>query len=153
MADWVKKHGYIAILLDESKNGPWDPSVGNFLAAHQDAVKRFRIGPGRKVCTGFSGGARASSIFVSIGDNFGGVILQGAGTGILDNGLRGLAGVQIPAVVVTMGKKDSNRGEIKQLQATQGDRLEVFEFEGGHQWAPKDVIEKALDYVDAKLPK
>ena len=153
MADWVKKHGYIAILLDESKNGPWDPSVGNFLAAHQDAVKRFRIGPGRKVCTGFSGGARASSIFVSIGDNFGGVILQGAGTGILDNGLRGLSGVQIPAVVVTMGKKDSNRGEIKQLQATQGDRLQVFEFEGGHQWAPKDVIEKALDHVDAKLPK
>ena len=116
-------------------------------------MKRFRIGPGRKVCTGFSGGARASSIFVSIGDNFGGVILQGAGTGILDNGLRGLAGVQIPAVVVTMGKKDSNRGEIKQLQATQGDRLQVFEFEGGHQWAPKDVIEKALDHVDAKLPK
>ena len=75
---------------------------------------------------------------MSIGDNFGGVILQGAGTGILDNGLRGLSGVQIPAVVVTMGKKDSNRGEIKQLQATQGDRLQVFEFEGGHQWAPKE---------------
>ena len=153
MADWVKKHGYIAILLDESKNGPWDPSVGNFLAANQDVMKRFRIADGRKVCTGFSGGARASSIFVSIGDNFGGVILQGAGTGILDNGLRGLSGVQIPAVVVTMGKKDSNRGEIKQLQATQGDRLQVFEFEGGHQWAPKDTIEKALDYVDGKLPK
>ena len=153
MADWVKKHGYIAILLDESKNGPWDPSVGNFLAAHQDAVKRFRIGPGRKVCTGFSGGARASSIFVSIGDNFGGVILQGAGTGILDDGLRGLRGVQIPAVVVTMGKKDSNRGEIKALREMLSDRLEVLEFEGGHQWAPKDVIEKALDHVDAKLPK
>jgi predicted esterase len=153
MADWVKKHGYIAILLDESKNGPWDPSVGNFLAAHQDAMKRFRIGPGRKVCTGFSGGARASSIFVSIGDNFGGVILQGAGTGILDDGLRGLRGVQIPAVVVTMGKKDSNRGEIKALREMLSDRLEVLEFEGGHQWAPKDTIEKALDYVHAKLPK
>jgi hypothetical protein len=52
-----------------------------------------------------------------------------------------------------MGKKDPNRGEIKQLRESQGDRLEVFEFEGGHQWAPKAVIEKALDYVDAKLPK
>ena len=103
--------------------------------------------------TGFSGGARASSIFVSIGDNFGGVILQGAGTGILDNGLRGLSGVQIPAVVVTMGTKDGNRGEIKQLRETQGDRLQVFEFEGGHQWAPKAIVEKALDYVHAKLPK
>jgi hypothetical protein len=90
---------------------------------------------------------------VSIGDNFGGVILQGAGTGILDNGIQGLRGVQIAAVAVTMGKKDPNRGEIKQLRETQGDRLEVFEFDGGHQWAPKAVIEKALDYVDAKLPK
>ena len=90
---------------------------------------------------------------MSIGDNFGGVILQGAGTGVLDNGIQGLRGVQIAAVAVTMGKKDSNRGEIKQLRESQGDRLEVFEFEGGHQWAPKAVIEKALDYVDAKLPK
>ena len=81
------------------------------------------------------------------------VILQGAGTGILDNGLRGLSGVQIPAVVVTMGTKDGNRGEIKQLRETQGDRLQVFEFEGGHQWAPKAIVEKALDYVHAKLPK
>ena len=153
MADWIKKHGYIAILLDESKNGPWDPSVGNFLAANQDASKRFRIGPGRKVCTGFSGGSRASSVFVSIGDGFGGVVLQGAGVGMLDNGIQGLRGVQIAAVAVTMGKKDPNRGEIKQLRETQGDRLQVFEFEGGHQWAPKDVVEKALDYVDGKLPK
>lgn len=153
MADWIKKHGYIAILLDESKNGPWDPSVGNFLAANQDVMKRFRIGEGRKVCTGFSGGSRASSVFVSIGDNFSGLVLQGAGVGQLDNGIQGLRGVQIPAVALTMGKKDPNRGEIKQLRETQGERLQVFEFEGGHQWAPKDVIEKALDYVDAKLPK
>ena len=61
--------------------------------------------------------------------------------------------MQIPAVALTMGNKDGNRGEIKQLRETQGDRLQVFEFEGGHQWAPKDVVERALDYVAAKLPK
>ena len=154
MADWIKKHGFIAIMLDESRNGPWDPSVGNFLAANQDASKRFRIGEGRKVCTGFSGGARASSIFVSIGDNFGGVILQGAGVGTLDNGIRGLRGVQIAAIAVTIGKKDPNRGEIAgMVRESQDDRLQVFEFEGGHQWAPKDVVERALDYVSSKLPK
>ena len=153
MADWIKRHGYIAIMLEESKNGPWDPSVGNFLAAHQDAAKRFRIADGKKVCTGFSGGARASSIFVSIGDNLGGVILQGAGVGTLDNGLRGLNGIRIPAVALTIGKKDPNRGEIAGLRESQGERLQVFEFEGGHQWAPKDVIEKALDYVDGHLPQ
>ena len=43
--------------------------------------------------------------------------------------------------------------EIKKMLGPQGDRLQVFEFEGGHQWAPKAVVEKALDYVDSKLPK
>ena len=61
--------------------------------------------------------------------------------------------MQISAVALTMGTKDGNRGEIKQLRETQGDRLQVFEFEGGHQWAPKDVVERALDYVSSKLPK
>ena len=55
----------VYILLDESKNGPWDPSVGNFLAANQDVMKRFRIGPGRKVCTGFSGGADPAAFVAS----------------------------------------------------------------------------------------
>lgn len=151
MADWIKRHNYIAVLLEESKNGPWDPSVGNFLAANQDAMQRLRIDPRKKICTGFSGGARASSVFVSIGDNFGGVILQGAGLGRLDNGLRGLEGMIIPAVVMTMGKKDSNRGEAKELRESQGDRFELFEFEGGHQWAPKETIEQALDFVDKRL--
>jgi hypothetical protein len=158
MADWIKRHGYVAIMLEESRNGPWDPSVGNFLAAHQDATKRLRLADGKKICTGFSGAARASSVFVTIGENFGGVILQGAGVGVLDNGLRGLSGVQLQAVAITIGRKDPNRGEIAGLvrewqRDTQDERLQVFEFEGGHQWAPKDVIERALDYVDGRLAK
>jgi len=55
---------------------------------------------------------------------------------------------------VTIGKKDPNRAEIAgMVRASQDDRLQVFEFEGGHQWAPKETIERALDYVAAKLPK
>ena len=153
MEAWLKSHPYVVIMLEESKNGPWDPSVGNFLAAHDDATKRFRLTEYGKVCTGFSGGSRASSLFVTLTSGFGGVILQGATTGVLDNGMRGLKGVQIPAVVLTMGKKDANRGEIKDLQTLLDGRVEVMEFEGGHMWAPKPVIEKALDYVDARLPK
>ncbi|NBR42420.1 MAG: hypothetical protein EBU04_06030 [Verrucomicrobia bacterium] len=153
MARWIKTHGYIAIMLEESKNGPWDPTVGNFLAAHNDALKRVRLMPYGKVCTGFSGGARASSIFVTIAPGFGGIILQGAGVGVLDNGIYGLRGIQLPAVAMTMGTKDSNRPEIAKLRETLEDRLEVFDFVGGHAWAPQETIEKALDFVDSCLPK
>jgi hypothetical protein len=79
MADWVKAHGYVAIMLEESRNGPWEPILGNFLAAHEDVVRRVRLAEGRKVATGFSGGARASSTFVTLAPGFGGLILQGAG--------------------------------------------------------------------------
>ena len=34
-----------------------------------------------------------------------------------------------------------------------GDRMELFEFRGGHQWAPKETVEEALDSIDARLPK
>jgi hypothetical protein len=112
-----------------------------------------RLLPGGKVATGFSGGARASSVFAALGDGFGGVILQGAGIGRLDNGMPGLKGTQLAGIVVTMGKSDPNRAELPMLRTITDGRVEVMEFSGGHQWAPRDVVEKALDYVDARLPK
>jgi len=54
---------------------------------------------------------------------------------------------------VTMGKSDPNRAELQMLRTVTDGRVEVMEFAGGHQWAPRDVIEKALDFVDARLPK
>ena len=154
MEAWLRRKGtYVVVMLEESRNGPWDPSVGNFLAAAEDVERRVRLLPGGRVATGFSGGARASSVFAALGDGFGGVILQGAGIGRLDNGMPGLKGTQLAAIVVTMGKGDPNRAELPMLKQVTDGRIEVMEFAGGHQWAPRMVIERALDYVDARLPK
>ena len=65
MADWIQRHGYVAVLLEESRNGDWEPAVGNFLAAHDDVLKRVRVAEGRKVATGMSGAARACSVSLS----------------------------------------------------------------------------------------
>src|SRR4051794_5358417 len=79
MAAWLKANGFVVVTLAEARNGPWEPIVGNFLAAHDDVTKRVRIAEGRKFATGESGGARGSSVFVQLRPGFTGLILQGAG--------------------------------------------------------------------------
>ncbi|MEI6247278.1 MAG: hypothetical protein WCP67_01950 [Verrucomicrobiota bacterium] len=154
MGDWIKAHGYIAVMLEESKNGPWGPTIGNFLAAHDDVVKRMRVAEGKKVATGFSGGARASSLFVTLAPGFGGLIFQGAGcSDVNPDGTYTIKNIKCPTVAGTFGKKDMNYKEAARLKNAFGERIEIFEFEGGHQWAPKEVIELALNAVDSKLPK
>jgi len=154
MGDWIKTHGYIAVMLEESKNGPWEPTIGNFLAAHEDVVKRMRVAEGKKVATGFSGGARASSLFVTLAPGFGGLIFQGAGCSDLNpDGSYIVKDIKVKAIAGTFGKKDMNYGNAAKLKKAFGARIEIFEFEGGHQWAPKEIVELALNEVDGKLPK
>jgi hypothetical protein len=61
--------------------------------------------------------------------------------------------IKVRAVAATFGQKDMNHKEADRLRKTFGGRIEIFEFEGGHQWAPKEVVEQALDAVDGKLPR
>lgn len=43
MGPWLKSHHYVVVLLVESKNGTEPANYGNFLAAHDDLIKRVRI--------------------------------------------------------------------------------------------------------------
>jgi hypothetical protein len=154
MAEWVQRHGYIAVLLEESRNGDWEPSVGNFIAAHDDVVKRVRVAEGKKVATGMSGGARACSVFVGLRPGFGGLLFQGAGYApVGPNGASPVAGIKVAALAATFGEKDPNYAEGPRMKRLFGDRMELFEFRGGHQWAPKETVEDALDSIDGRLPK
>jgi hypothetical protein len=80
VADFAKRERWIVILLVESRNGPTAPQMGNFLAAYDDAIKRFRIQPGMIFATGQSGGARSSLLCAELRPGFGGVLLQAAGS-------------------------------------------------------------------------
>lgn len=154
MADWVQRHGYVAVLLEESRNGDWEPTVGNFLAAHDDVVRRVRVAEGRKVATGMSGAARACSVFVGLRPGFGGLLFQAAGYApVGPTGASPLPGIKVPAIAATFGEKDPNYAEGPRMKRLFGDRMELFEFRGGHQWAPKETVEEALDSIDARLPK
>ena len=155
MATWLKANGYIVVMLVESKNGAWAPIIGNFLAAHDDAIKRLRIQEGLKLATGLSGGARASSQFVQLRSGFAGLILQGAGSAQYAAGLYHVAHLRNnPHLVVamTMGEQDSNKGEVLRLQTALGStRFMAFPFDGGHVWAPQVTFDKAITWVEQQI--
>jgi len=154
MAAWVRQHGYIAVLLEESRNGDWEPCLGNFLSAHDDVIRRVRVAEGRKVATGMSGAARACSVFVGLRPGFGGLLFQGAGYApVGPNGASPVDGIKVGAIAATFGEKDPNYAEGPRMKRLFGDRMELFEFRGGHQWAPTETVEEALDSIDARLPK
>ena len=157
MGDHLKAKGYVVVMLVEAKNGPWGPIVGDFLAAHDDVIKRVRIEEGKKFATGHSGGARGSSLFVQARPGFGGVILQGAGAAPLQSGPGGYAieGIQRNGkifVAMLMGKTDANRVETDRVTRTLNSpaRVKTFEFEGGHMWAPKEAFEQAIVWMEQK---
>jgi len=154
LAPWLKAHRYVVVSLVEAQNGPWAPIVGNFLAAHDDVVKRVRIQEGLKVATGVSGGARASSVFVQSRPGFGGLVMQAAGASY-NNTSYNVAGIKRnPALscVITMGNQDSNKGEVARMKtALSGQKLLCLSFEGGHTAAPVSLFEQAMQWIESNV--
>jgi len=152
MAERLKKT-HVVVMLVESRNGPWPPTIGNFLAAHDDVVKRIRIQKGRKIATGLSGGARASSVFVQLRPGFSGAILQGAGVPSDETGrfyFYDLLRQKSILIAMVIGRNDPRRSEIPEMERQLGpERFGVLLFPGGHQWAPADSFAKALVWIES----
>lgn len=158
MQDYLQSHGFVVVMLVEAKNGDLKPIVGNFLAAHDDVTKRLRIQEGKKYATGLSGGGRGSSLFVQIRPGFCGLIMQGAGTDYDEKtGEYRTAGIKRnPSVYVamTMGKTDSNKVEIERMKKLlPAYRFASFEFDGGHEWAPSEVFQNAMNWIKTNVEK
>lgn len=152
MGDYLRSNGFVVVMLVEAKNGPWEPIIGNFLAAHDDVIKRIRISEGKKYATGHSGGARASSLFVQLRPGFCGLILQSAGASFDDKNDYNIAGLKRNPrlrIAMTMGSTDQNKPEADRMKALLAPQsFTVFDFNGGHIWAPADVFEKAMAWVN-----
>jgi hypothetical protein len=153
----IKRDKWIAIMLVESQNGDWGPIIGNFISAHDDALKRLRICDGLKFATGFSGGARASSMFCELRPGFAGLILQDAGLWY-DYALtvRPYAAIKtnpLLSIYMLMGNNDPNIFEVakvrQQIPLQSPFRYEVFE--GKHQESSEEGMNRALDYVQEMI--
>ncbi len=155
MGPWLKSHGYVAVMLVESKNGPWAPIFGNFIAAHDDVIKRVRIQEGLKIATGFSGGSRASSCFVQMRPGFSGLIMQSAaGTQSPSGGLTKLRDNPSFFVAMTFGKNDNIcKGEDKLAKSVfaNSPRFKLWYFDGAHAWAPQEQFEEAITWMEKQI--
>ena len=148
---WLKDNQWIIIQLVEARNGPWEPIFGCFLAAHDDAVKRLRLCETQKYATGFSGGSRASSLFVHLRPGFAGLWCQGSGFAAEGNNqwVMPPAGSGL-AVFGSFGTADGNNFELNYMKRTQL----PFAYEihdGGHSAPPSDAMERVFDWFEQQL--
>lgn len=151
-ASILEQQELIGVGLQEARNGDWEPIIGNFLAAHDDAIVKFRVDEERKFATGFSGGARGSSLFTQVRPGFAGLVLQGAGYWFDEGKYAYHKTPKGLRVFMIMGKEDSNKNETE--LAKQGIRgrgkfkLEIIE--GGHSVSPLDKLLEAIQWVMLK---
>ena len=147
MRDALVRGRWIVAMLVESRNGSnlWLP---NFTTAYDDLVRRVRAQSGMIFCTGLSGAAKVCSVYPGIRPGFRGMILQAAGPW----GARVFAEPGNGKLLVygTFGTMDPNFHHARRMRVSMptGIRRLVEIWDGGHAWAPSDVFERALDWIE-----
>jgi hypothetical protein len=149
MAAPLKRDRWIVAMLVESRNDSvlWLP---DFVAAYDDVIRRVRVHERMIFCTGLSGAARACSAYPGVRPGFQGLILQAAGFMKRPDHL---VGDNAHVVVYgTFGAHDFNLREARRLRVSlpPHTRRLVEVWDGGHAWAPEEVFERALSWVEAK---
>lgn len=150
MAARLERDRWIVAMPLEARNRTllWYPS---FVAIYEDLVRRLRVQRDMLFCTGFSGGARICAAFPGIRPGFRGLILQAATFMQRPEYLRD-PDARL-AIYGTFGDDDPNRREAGRLRRglpPWTPRL-VEIWDGGHAWAPAEVFERALDWIEAEV--
>ncbi len=154
-AERARRDRWIACMLVESRNGSPD-WLGNFIAAHDDIVKRLRVIEDMKFSTGMSGGSRCATAQPRARKTFRGVVMQAAGFWYDKGGYTFDAAVENEQIFFygLFGVRDKmNWAEVAKMPAripaANGVRMEVFD--GGHEWAPKASVERAFDWLEQQI--
>jgi hypothetical protein len=146
--DAAEKYGYIVAGSNNSRNGPWEPSLASVQAMSDDLARRFSIDADRLYLTGHSGGARVA-LQVAIGTRtIAGVIASSAG--YPDGKIR----KSLPFVIFgTAGTEDFNYLEMRRLDRalTTPHRLAIFP--GGHALPPDEVVLEAIEWLELQAMK
>lgn len=151
--DGAETYGYIVAGSNNSRNGPWAPSVKAITAMWNDVVERFAVDQRRVYLAGFSGGARvACHLGNALKGQIAGVVACGGGFPP-----ETAPSQSMPFVFFgTTGVEDFNYVEMRQLDRTLDGlgathRVEVFE--GGHAWAPAELCTRALEWMELQAMK
>jgi predicted esterase len=141
----AEKYGFLIAGSNNSRNGPWKPTMEAAKAMVLDTGARLNIDPHRIYTAGFSGGARVASELA----------MSGLAAGVVACG-GGFPDSKTPdsvrfAFFGTAGADDFNYDEVRQvgrdLEAL-GAAYHISVFTGGHQWAPPEVASEALAWFE-----
>src|SRR5262245_812570 len=147
----AERYGYIVAGSNNSRNGPWKPSLDAARAMATDVAARFRVDSRRIYTAGMSGGARVAMMValhpeLITGRNrfeIAGVFASSAGfpPGEFRDS------VPFP-VFATAGTDDFNYLEVRALdRALKGPRRVVI-FEGGHTWLPVEAATAGIEWME-----
>jgi predicted esterase len=149
--DAAEKYGYIVAGSNNAKNGQGALEFAAAQAVWEDTHRRFAIDKDRAYTTGLSGGARfaTSLALYCYTCSIAGVIAHGAGYPVKEAAVANDHFLYYVAV----GDADFNLPEILALRKQKeehGASFKVKIYPGPHQWAPKDVVEDAIEWLQVK---
>jgi dienelactone hydrolase len=144
----AETYGYVVAGSNDARNGPRELSLRALAAVIDDTRTRFRLDERRVYLTGFSGGARAASVFASLeGVQVAGIVACGAGLG------QGLAPAAIRSgyYLGIVGGADFNYLEMRELDRrlrAAGMEHRLILTDESHAWPSADTCARALAWLE-----
>jgi hypothetical protein len=147
----AERYGYIVAGSNNSRNGPWKPSLDAARAMSADITGRFPVDLTRIYTAGMSGGARVAMMVALHPDVIAGRIhpeiagVFASSAGFPPGESRESVGFPIFG---TAGTEDFNYREMSHLDRTLGSPHRVVVFEGGHTWLPVELATEAVEWME-----
>jgi dienelactone hydrolase len=147
----AEKYGYIVAGSNNAKNGPGAQEITAAQAVWEDTHRLLAIDKDRVYTTGLSGAARFATSFAlyCYTCSIAGVIAHGAGYPVKEAAQARDNFLYYAAV----GDADFNYPEIMALRAKKEEHDAQFKvriYPGPHQWAPPEVVEDAIEWLELK---
>ena len=149
--DAAEKFGYIVVGSNNARNGPGALEMAAAEADWADTHRRLMIDKDRVYTTGLSGGARFATSFAlyCYTCSIAGVIAHGATYPVKE----GMPANDHFLYYVAVGDQDFNFPEVAALREKKDASKAEFRvnvYHGTHQWAPPDVVEDAIEWLELK---
>jgi dienelactone hydrolase len=142
----AERFGWIVAASENSRNGPWEPTLRAINAMWPALLGSYAVDEGRVYATGHSGGATVAWLLAQQTGGIAGVIVSGQPSPQSEQS-KGK-----PFAWFGMaGHTDFNLMEVKKIDDQLGrtsnpHRMEFFD--GGHQWPPSDLVVRALGWME-----
>ena len=143
----AERLGWIVVASNDARNGPRGPIQVAQAALWKEVFDHLKADPKRVYASGFSGGARMS---MDLAEDH-----RSSLQGLLSIGAFGSSRTLGPdhlAHVLLCGEEDFNQAELaaswRRLRSAKGRQLWMEHYPGGHAWAPAQLIEEGMVFLD-----